>query len=379
MRFINGLIAVLGTGLLLMLSADGRTYAVESTNMPAAVENLHASAWNDLQQAMQLPEPPPAWRTQPPTDLQEEKFYQQVAGAAARAADKARAFYQLFPDSTNAIAAKKIECKMRDKAFSVTGNTNALSAWAAAQEILLAAPELTDDERFDLRVAMVRQKEMTTRITTPGEWAAKWNASQAERERGIRTLIKDYPAKDKPYQMLISFGAVAPADKARSIANEVLALPVSDQLKTDAQGILRRLDAPGKPLDIKFTALDGREVDLNQIRGKVVLVDFWATWCGPCVGELPHIKEAYQKFHAQGFEVVGISFDSDKKTLERFVQSKDLPWPQFFDGQGWKNQFGVQYCIHSIPEMWLVDKKGNLRETNARESLQAKVAKLLAE
>jgi thiol-disulfide isomerase/thioredoxin len=302
-----------------------------------------------------------------------------VAGAATRAADAARAFYVQFPDSTNAIAAGKLECNMLDKAVAYSGDTNAVSAWGSAQEHLLAAPGLTSADRFDVRVAMVRQKGLATQIATPGTWTDKWNASQVEREKDIRALIKDYPDNDKPYQMLVSFAANAADDKARSIANEILTLPVSEQLKADAKGILRRLDAPGKPLDIKFTALDGREVDLNHSQGKVVLVDFWATWCGPCVGELPHVKEAYQKFHARGFDVVGISFDQDGKTLQHFLQTRDLPWPQYFDGQGWKNKFGVQYCIHSIPTMWLVDKKGNLRETNARNDLQGKVEKLLAE
>jgi thiol-disulfide isomerase/thioredoxin len=378
MRFLNRLIAVSVAGLILTLIAGGPAWA-ESTNTVAAAENPEAAAWKNVQQSAQLPKPAPEWQTQPPTAQQEESFYQQVAAAATLAADKARAFYLQFPHSTNAIAARKLECTMWDQAFSLTGDTNVLSAWAAAQESLLADPELTGDDRFDLRVAIVRQKEMTARTRTPGELTAKWNASQAERERGIRALIQDYPDKEKPYQLLISFGANSPDEKARSIANEILTLPVSEPLKTDARGILRRLDAPGKPLDIKFTALDGREVDLTHIQGKVVLVDFWATWCGPCVGELPRVKETYQKFHAQGFEIVGISFDGDKTALEHFVKSKDLPWPQYFDGHAWKNQFGVQYCIHSIPTMWLVDKKGNLRETNAREDLQEKVAKLLAE
>jgi thiol-disulfide isomerase/thioredoxin len=139
-------------------------------------------------------------------------------------------------------------------------------------------------------------------------------------------------------------------------------------------------EAPiGKPLDIKFTAVDGRAVDLAQLKGKVVLVDFWATWCGPCVGEVPHVKEAYEKLHPKGFEIVGISLDSDKSKLENFVKEKGMTWPQFFDGKGWNNEISTKYGIHAIPAMWLVDKKGNLHDTKGRQDLATKVEKLLAE
>jgi len=135
----------------------------------------------------------------------------------------------------------------------------------------------------------------------------------------------------------------------------------------------------GKPLAIRFAAVDGRQVDLGNLRGKVVLIDFWATWCVPCVHEVPHVKAVYDKLHPKGFEIVGISFDQKRIALQSFVLKEKMTWPQYFDGKGWKNQFGVRFGIESIPTMWLVDKKGVLRHIDAREDLEAKVQKLLAE
>ncbi|RBP47549.1 thiol-disulfide isomerase/thioredoxin [Roseimicrobium gellanilyticum] len=133
-----------------------------------------------------------------------------------------------------------------------------------------------------------------------------------------------------------------------------------------------------KPLDLKFTAVDGREIDLSKMRGKVVLIDFWAVWCGPCVAEMPNVLKAYEKLHPKGFEIVGISLDQDKAKLEAFVKDKGMAWPQYFDGKGWKNDISTKYGINSIPAMWLVDKKGMVVSTNARGKLEELVEKYLA-
>ena len=137
--------------------------------------------------------------------------------------------------------------------------------------------------------------------------------------------------------------------------------------------------AVGKPLVLKFKATDGREVDLAKLKGKVVLVDFWATWCGPCMRELPNVKAAYEKLHGKGFEIVGVSFDRQKAALAEVVKKEGMPWPQYFENNSDEHRIGEKLGIESIPTMWLIDKKGNLRELEARSNLAGRVEKLLAE
>jgi thiol-disulfide isomerase/thioredoxin len=133
-----------------------------------------------------------------------------------------------------------------------------------------------------------------------------------------------------------------------------------------------------KPLDLKYTAVDGTTVDLSQMRGKVVLIDFWATWCGPCVGEVPNVVAAYQKYHGKGFEIVGVSLDQDKDAMLAFTKDHGMTWPQYFDGKVWKNDISTSYDINSIPSMWLVGKDGKLITEDAREDLAGQVEKALA-
>ncbi len=140
------------------------------------------------------------------------------------------------------------------------------------------------------------------------------------------------------------------------------------------------LPGVGDEMKIAFTDLKGQEIDLAKMTDKVVLVDFWATWCGPCIAEMPNVIAAYEKYKGKGFEVVGISLDEDKAAVEKFVAEKKMPWPQHFDGKGWENEIAQSFGIKSIPATFLVGKGGKIVASNLRgEDLEKAVEKALGE
>jgi thiol-disulfide isomerase/thioredoxin len=134
-------------------------------------------------------------------------------------------------------------------------------------------------------------------------------------------------------------------------------------------GTLRRLSLPGHPMEISGTLLNGKPFDQKSLAGKVVLVDFWATWCGPCVAEIPNVLEQYEKYHKDGFEVIGISLDQEREALEKFVTEQKLPWPILFEepkGDGWQHPLATFYGISGIPTVILIGRDGNVITLDAR-------------
>ncbi|HRX85948.1 MAG TPA: TlpA disulfide reductase family protein [Phycisphaerae bacterium] len=114
--------------------------------------------------------------------------------------------------------------------------------------------------------------------------------------------------------------------------------------------------------DFEATTLDGKPFNLSDLRGKVVLVDFWATWCGPCVAEIPNVKSLYEKFGQEHFAVVGISFDSDAGTARKFVSDRQLPWTQIWAKGADEGPIATRYGVGGIPATFLIGPDGKLIE-----------------
>lgn len=143
----------------------------------------------------------------------------------------------------------------------------------------------------------------------------------------------------------------------------------------------REATAAGKMFtDVKGSDLNGKEVSLSDYagKGKVILVDFWASWCGPCVRSIPGLIDIYKKYKDKGFEIVGISLDSKKEDWAKAVKNLNITWPQFSNLKGWKEDCAVTYGVDAIPHTVLIDKDGKIIEHNLMEdALSFKLEELL--
>ena len=157
---------------------------------------------------------------------------------------------------------------------------------------------------------------------------------------------------------------------------------VAAQIKAAKEAADKKLKSSlGKPLVLAGATPEGKSFSSEKYKGKVVLVDFWATWCMPCLAELPRIREAYGKYHDKGLEVIGVSSDFEVDALTKYVAENNMPWVQILDKPDTRTQLTLTsgFGIRAIPAIFLIDKKGVCRSVTGSENMDELIPKLLAE
>jgi thiol-disulfide isomerase/thioredoxin len=194
------------------------------------------------------------------------------------------------------------------------------------------------------------------------------------------TKKDDSDSRDKLIEKLKNDESFSKSDDEwvqRRLMRTVLANSGVEEIKTGEM-------FPGWSKVMKINALDGKPISLADYKGKVVLIDFWATWCGPCMHEMPNVIKLYKEAHEKGFEVIGITLDREKdidklkSTIAGNGRVGKMPWRQIYDGGFWTSGLAVHYGIHSIPRPVLIGPDGKVVADKLRgEALAAKVKELL--
>lgn len=183
--------------------------------------------------------------------------------------------------------------------------------------------------------------------------------------------------QEKGTELLKQLKSDFPGTQAAERVDQVLAwVEKQAAVKKIQASLVRGAQFP----DFKEEDIEGKPLSIANYKGKVVLVDFWATWCGPCVAELPNVLKAYEKYHDKGFDIVGISLDRDESALRKFIEEHKMPWAQYFDGKGWDSDLAGRYGVNAIPMTFLLDREGKIIGKDLRgPALEEAVAGALAQ
>jgi thiol-disulfide isomerase/thioredoxin len=312
------------------------------------------------------------------------RYYQRkTAAATAEAASRIMTQTQEGDTEHTEAIAIRFEALEALRRFEEPGAAAALAAFA---ESLSRSPDAAVAERAH-RVALRAQIDAALETGRPddalpliGRIAALLRQSSDDAELaaasvGLATKLSRLP------------GGNAAAAAAFAAFLPILESSGSEEVRGMAEraaGPARRLALPGNPMKITGTLLSsGKPFDQASLSGRVVLVDFWATWCGPCVAEIGNLKAEYAKWHSKGFEVVGVSLDEDRDALAAFVKAKEIPWPILFeepDGPAWQHPLATYYGITGIPTVVLIGPDGNVVTFDARgKKLGAALERLLGQ
>ncbi len=187
----------------------------------------------------------------------------------------------------------------------------------------------------------------------------------------VEEYIKRYPDSSQGPSMLYEAASFHLRDREQSTTlfrRIVSEWPLSGAARV-AKRKLRQVDEIGKPFELQFTdAISGSDVSIESLRGKVIIIDFWASWSPQCVEQVSHLKDLYDQYAPQGVAIIGVNLDPspDERgldALKAFVEQHEIAWPQYYQGLGWQSEFSSSWGVDRLPCTFVVDHQGNLAAT----------------
>jgi peroxiredoxin len=269
--------------------------------------------------------------------------------------------------------------------FTVAGDSieNAVIKGGAVQNDYLALQSVTNVYKNEIsKLQNAIAKDFAAGITSINpETTGKLNPLRKKIEEANIAFIASHPdsyvSVNLMYDMGGSLRALTFADSYEKLTKRMKDTPLAQLLKARLE-TAKKTSTGQKALDFVQNDVNGKPIALSSMRGKYVLLDFWASWCGPCRAENPFILKAYNRFKNKNFEVLGISMDGDKEAWLKAIKEDGMPWLQLSDLKAKDNVAARLYGVSAIPQNFLLNPEGIIIATNLRgEALEKKLAEIL--
>ncbi|MCK9342504.1 MAG: AhpC/TSA family protein [Massilibacteroides sp.] len=266
----------------------------------------------------------------------------------------------------------EVQLKSRSTIAGIVENNDYMALLKQLRQTFSTLPEISE---------MMHSKTNTEE--QKAEIERKYEALDQQASTFVTSYIKAHLNKLTAAKLFLDY-RYSLEDK---IQNEILAeagemfkaYPMMDR-QIEHLNKLNKVAIGKKYIDFELNDLKGKPIKLSDYVGKnkVVMVDFWASWCPPCIRSIPGLLEMYKTYHKKGFEIVGVSLDQNQKDWEEKVKELKITWPQMSDLKGWNNAGSQLYAVNSIPHLLLIDKDGTIVARNLHgEELEAKIKELL--
>ena len=325
-----------------------QTFALVQAEAPATVDE----AWHRVEEQQRRAQ------VDAPAGENEVEFYTPLETELHQAADD---FVTRYPTDPRRWEAALMAIRSQQFPVSAAERRAIFAHNEALLRTILAAPDAAPKTKQQAERTVIRQGLDHLDLIAKPEQARALEARLADY---LRRFPDDPKAPNMQVRRLDLWQRADPSRTA-ALLNELAADP-DPRIAAAARGRQAQQALSGAPLDWRLPGLDGTVIDFPNLRGKAVLVQFWASWCPDCNREMPAVLDAYRQFHDQGLEIVGISLDKDRAALAATIKKKNMAWPQFFDGRGWDNEVAVRYGVRGIPELWLVDGTGRVVATGVQ-------------
>ena len=285
---------------------------------------------------------------------QRDAFWQDFAGEAFL-------FYRANPASDGGR-------KALDMAFRIWGSDGTLEDITGALAYIDPASDVWDTRLLD-RVALAYG-----RAGRPQEYSALLHDLKG-------TLTHPRAVSAVLLKLSHDLSMAGHDEEARPHLEQIVALDADSALVVNAEGFLYQLDylAMGMEApDFSTPTLAGDTLRLSDFRGQVVLLDFWATWCSPCLPEIPYLLDTFSTYRDQGFVIIGVSHDLEHEALVSMVEEKEMAWPHIWEARREEGELARRYNVRWLPRSFLIDREGRIVDKDLRgDALAEAVAKLL--